>query len=65
MDSLVSSLRFTIRSTPLQKNALCTTQIIHKAFMTLHRPAPGRCAKSYGFILSENCINIKNDLKIR
>lgn len=33
--------------------------------MTLHRPAPGRCAKSYGFILSDNCDNVKNSAKIR
>ena len=52
-----------ITLTPFKKR-LMYYSIIHKAFVTLHRPAPGRCAKSYGFILSDNCDNVKNSVKI-
>ena len=47
IDFLVSSFRVTIPSTPfLVKNALCTTQIFHKAFyMTLRRPYSGQVCK--------------------
>ena len=46
MDSLVSALRFTIRSTPSFKKRLMYYSIIHKAFsMTLRRLYFGQACK--------------------